>query len=187
MMWSMNDALLGVFMRSETQSKLKKIKLASTILRVACKVVLALIVIGFLMATIAILANRGGSVGYFDVWFRIGDLTFGQRALVLAISVVTSAVWFTCIFALHQLFGNFSHGDIFTRRSVHYLRLMGIACVLWGIMKILWVGLSRALSAHPLSSVQVSAEIIPIGIIVLIVAWFMDMAADMQEENELTV
>src|ERR1039457_3897984 len=65
MMWSMNDALLGVFMRSETQSKLKKIKLASTILRVACKVVLALIVIGFLMATIAILANRGGSVGFF--------------------------------------------------------------------------------------------------------------------------
>jgi len=102
-------------------------------------------------------------------------------------SVVTSAVWFTCIFALHQLFGNYSHADIFTRGSVHYLRLVGIACVLWGIMKILWVGLSRALSSHPLSSVQVSAEIIPIGIIVLIVAWFMDMATDLQEENELTV
>jgi hypothetical protein len=183
----MIDALLGVFMGPQTQSKLKKIKLAGTVLRMACKVVLALIVVGFLMATIALLANRGGSVGYFDVWFRIGDLTIGQRALVLAMSVATSGVWFTCIFALHQLFGNYSHGGIFTRGSVHYLRLMGIACVLWGIMKILWVGLSRALSAPPVSSVRVSAEIIPIGIIVLIVAWFMDMATDLQEENELTV
>jgi len=65
-------------MRPQTQLKLKKIKLASTVLRMACKVVLALIVIGFLMATIALLANRGGSVGYFGVWFRIGDLTIGR-------------------------------------------------------------------------------------------------------------
>ena len=88
---------------------------------------------------------------------------------------------------LHQLFGNYSRGEIFTRGSVHYLRQMGIACVLWGIMKVLWVGLSRSLSAHPLSPAQVSAETIPIGIIVLVVAWFMDMATDLQEENELTV
>jgi hypothetical protein len=54
-------------------------------------------------------------------------------------------------------------------------------------MKILWVGLSRALSANPLGPTQVSAEIIPIGIIILVVAWFMEMAVDLQEENELTV
>jgi len=34
---------------------------------------------------------------------------------------------------------------------------------------------------------QVSAEIIPIGILVIVVAWFMEMAVDLQEENELTV
>lgn len=174
-------------MRSDSQAKLKKIRRVSIILRALCKALLALIGIGFLMVTIALLANRGGRVGYFDVWFQISDLTFRQRALVLAMSIVTSGVWFACLYVLHQLFGNYSRGEIFTRGSVHYLRWMGIACVLWGIMKILWSGLSRLISAHTLSSVQVSAEIIPIGLIVLVVAWFMDIAADLQEENELTV
>ena len=64
---------------------------------------------------------------------------------------------------------------------------MGVACVLWGVMKVLWVGLERALAGTTPVPVQVSAEIIPIGLIVIVVAWFMDMAVDLQEENELTV
>jgi hypothetical protein len=174
-------------MRPENEAKLRKIRRISTLLRWVCKGLLALIVIGFVMATVALLANRGGSVGYFDVWFRIGDLTLGHRLLVLALSALTSAVWFMCIYHLHELFGNYSLGQIFTRGSVGHLRQLGIACVLWGAMKILWVGLSRALSANPLGPTQVSAEIIPIGIIILVVAWFMEMAVDLQEENELTV
>jgi hypothetical protein len=139
------------------------------------------------MTLITLLANRGGSVGYFDVWFRIGDLTTGGRLMVLALASLTSAVWVWCLYQLRQLFDNYSHGQIFTREAVGHLRQMGVACVLWGLMKILWVGLSRALSANPLSPTQVSAEIIPIGIIILVVAWFMDMAVDLQDENELTV
>ena len=111
----------------------------------------------------------------------------GHRLLVLALSAATSAVWFMCIFHLHELFGNYSLGQIFTRGYVGHLRQLGIACVLWGVMKILWVDLSRSLSANPLSPTQVSAEIIPIGIIILVVAWFMGLAVELQEENELTV
>ena len=58
---------------------------------------------------------------------------------------------------------------------------------MWGVMKVLWVGLSRALSAGPRRPVQVSAEIISMGNIILVVAWFMDIAVEMREENELTV
>jgi hypothetical protein len=174
-------------MRPENEARLRKIKRISTLLRWGCKGLLALIAIGFLMATVALLANRGGSVGYFDVWFRIGDLTLGHRLLVLALCALTSAVWFMCIYQLHELFGCYSRGQIFTREAVGHLRQMGIACVLWGVMKVMWVGLSHALSTQQLGPVQVSAEIIPIGIIVIVVAWFMDMAVDLQEENELTV
>lgn len=174
-------------MRPENEARLRKIRRVSSILRGVCKGLLVLIVIGFLMSTVALLANRGGSVGYFDVWFRIGELTLGHRLLVLALSALTSAVWFMCIYHLHELFGNYSLGEIFTQGSVGHLRQMGVACVLWGVMKILWVGLSRALSTNPLGPIQVSAEIIPIGIIILVVAWFMDMAVEMREENELTV
>jgi hypothetical protein len=64
---------------------------------------------------------------------------------------------------------------------------MGVACVLWGVTKVLWVGLSRALPGSGSGPAQVSAEIIPVGIIVIVVAWFMDMAVDLKEESELTV
>jgi hypothetical protein len=173
-------------MRPENEAKLEKIRRISKILRVVCKALFGLIAIGFLVATVALLANRG-SVGYFDVWFRVGDLSLGQRLLVLAMAALTSAVWFKCIFHLDRLFGNYSRGEIFTREAVGQLRQLGITCVMWGVMKVLWVGLSRALSANPHSPVEVSAEIIPIGIIILVVAWFMDMAVEMREENELTV
>jgi hypothetical protein len=174
-------------MRPENEVKLRKIRRISSLLRWVCKGLLALIVIGFVMATVALLANRGGSVGYFDVWFRIGDLGPGGRMLLLAMGAVTSAVWVWCIYQLHQLFGCYSQGQIFTRAAVSHLRQMGFACVLWGVMKVLWVGLAHALSMQPMAPVQVSAEIIPVGIIVIVVAWFMDMAVDLQEENELTV
>src|ERR1017187_1967188 len=174
-------------MRPENVARLRKIKRISDILRAVCKGLLALIVIGFLMATVALLANRGGSVGYFDVWFRISDLTLGRRLVVLAMSVLTSAVWFTCIYHLHQLFGNYSLGEIFTGGSVGHLRKVGIACVFWGVMKVLWVGLSHTLSTSSPNAAQVSAEMIPVGIIVIVVAWFMEMAVEMHEENELTV
>jgi hypothetical protein len=166
---------------------LRKIRRISGFLRGFCKVLLVLIAIGYLMALVALLANRGGSIGYFDVWFRVGDLTAWGRLLVVAMSTLTSAVWVWCIYQLHQLFGSYSEGHIFTREAVGHLRQMGVACVLWGVMKVLWVGLERALAGTTPVPVQVSAEIIPIGLIVIVVAWFMDMAVDLQEENELTV
>jgi Protein of unknown function (DUF2975) len=174
-------------MRPENEARLRKIRRMSMVLRWFCKGLLALIVVGFLLAAGALLANRGGSIGYFDVWFRVGDLSLGHRLMVLALSAATSAVWFACIYQLHQLFGNYSVGEIFTRGSVGHLRLMGVACVLWGVMKIAWMGLGHALSANPSGPAQVTAETIPIGIIILVVAWFMDIAVDLQEENELTV
>ncbi len=174
-------------MRPENEARLRKIRRVSGILRMACKGLLALIVIGFLLVAGTLLANRGGSIGYFDVWFRVGDLSLGYRMAVLAMSAATSAVWFACIYQLHQMFGNYSRGEIFTREAVDHLRQMGVACVLWGVMKVLWVGLARVLLGSGAAPAQVSAEIIPIGIIVIVVAWFMDMAVDLQEENELTV
>ncbi|HUD21967.1 MAG TPA: DUF2975 domain-containing protein [Acidobacteriaceae bacterium] len=174
-------------MRPENEARLRKIRRISGILRAGCKGLLVLIVIGYLMALVAVLADRGGSVGYFDLWFRISDLTPSGRLLVVAMSTLTSAVWMWCIYQLHQLFGNYSRGEIFTREAVGHLRQLGVACVLWGVMKIGWVGVLCALSTRPMGPMQVGAEIIPIGLLVIVAAWFMDMAVDLQEENELTV
>jgi hypothetical protein len=37
------------------------------------------------------------------------------------------------------------------------------------------------------SSFEANTDTVPIGMILFAVAWFMDMAVDLQEENELTV
>ncbi len=174
-------------MRPENEARLGKIQRISWILRVVCKVFLVLIAIGYLMALVDVLANRGGSVGYFDLWFRIADLTARGRLLLVAMSTLTSAVWMWCIYQLHQLFGNYSRGEIFTREAVGHLRQLGDACVLWGVMKDGWAGVARVWLGSGAAPAQVSAEIIPIGILVIVVAWFMEMAVDLQEENELTV
>lgn len=174
-------------MRSENESRLRKITQVSKGLRAACTGFLWLIVLQFGMAAFALLLNRGGSVGYFDEWFRVDALTLRQRMLVLSMSATASGIMFLCLYQLRQLFGNYSHGEIFTRESVGHLRRLGVTCVLWGVTKVVWVGLWHVLTVHTPHSFQVSAEAIPIGVIILVVAWFMEMAVEMREENELTV
>jgi hypothetical protein len=53
-------------------------------------------------------------------------------------------------------------------------------------MNFLWV-LSLALSAHPASTFQGHADSLAIGTIIIVIAWFMDMAVDLREENDLTI
>ncbi|MGB9407160.1 MAG: DUF2975 domain-containing protein [Terracidiphilus sp.] len=93
---------------------------------------------------------------------------------------------FKCFYHLHQLFGNYSRGEIFTRESVGQLRQFGIACLLWGVMNFFWV-LSLALSAHPAKTFQAHFDSFAIGAIIIVIAWFMDMAVELREENELTI
>jgi hypothetical protein len=77
-------------------------------------------------------------------------------------------------------------GLIFTRESVSQFRQFGIACLLWGVMNFLW-RLSLALSVHPSKSFRGHTDSFVIGIIIIVIAWFMDMAVDLREENELTI
>lgn len=174
-------------MRSHNEAKLIKIAQISKGLQAACTGFLWLVVLQFATAAVALLFNRGGNVGYFDEWLRVRELTLGHRMLVLAMSAMTSGIMFLCLSQLRRLFGSYSHGEIFTRESVGHLRRLGVTCVLWGVTKVLWAGLWHVLTPNQPHSFQVSADTIPIGIIILVVAWFMDMAVEMHEENELTV
>jgi hypothetical protein len=174
-------------MRPDNEAKLVKVKKISRGLKAACKGAMWLVVLQLGMAAIALLVNRGGSVGYFDEWFRVEELTLRSRMLVLAMSAVASGIMFLGLYQLQQLFGNYSRGEIFTRESVGTLRRLGVTCVLWGVAKVFWGGLWHLLSPHAPHSFQVSADAIPIGVIILVVAWFLDMAVEMREESELTV
>jgi len=132
-------------------------------------------------------AARVGGINYSDMAFQSSDLTLGHRLLLIAMTCLRFGVLFTCFYRLHQLFGDYSRGEIFIRDSVGQLRQFGVACLLWGVVNFLWDGLWFGILANPTRSFQGHFEAFGIGAILIVIAWFMDMAVDLREENELTI
>ena len=174
-------------MRPENEAKLKKVQRISGVLQGFCKGFQVLVVLGFGLVSLALFTSRGGSVGYFNRLLRPDQLTVGQRLVVLAMSALASGVMFRCVSQLRQLFSNYSRGEVFTRGSVGVLRQLAITCIAWGVIKVAWVGMWWAFTPVRPSSFEANSDTVPIGMILFAVAWFMDMAVDLQEENELTV
>ena len=172
-------------MQPEIQAKLQKIKKASIIFRVICKGLLALITLVGLICAVCVACGASG-ISYDNMIFSTAELTLGHRLILGAVTALTFGILFKCFYHLHRLFGNYSRGEIFTRESVGQLRKFGIACLLWGVMSFLWVA-SLALSAHPMKSFQAHFDAFAIGAIIIVIAWFMDMAVDLREENDLTI
>jgi len=174
-------------MRPENQVRLEKIEKFSGILRVICNLLMALVTLAFLAGCIALLVNKGGAIRYFHVSFAIGELTLRGRLILLVLNVLTFGILFKCFFHLRQLFGNYSRGEIFTTESSVQIRQLGNACVMWGGLNILWTFLPLVLSSHPPRSFEGSLDFVVIGLIIIAISWFMEMAAEIKEENELTV
>jgi hypothetical protein len=172
-------------MRPETQTKFQRIKKVSIIFRAICKGLLALFTLLGLSAVIVMTFGVGG-INYDGVMFRTAELTLGHRLILGAMTAVTCGVLLKCVYHLHRLFGNYSRGEIFTHDSVGQLRKFGIACLLWGVTSFLWL-LSLAVSTHPAQPFPAHADSLAIGAIIIVIAWFMDMAVDFREENELTI
>jgi hypothetical protein len=172
-------------MRSEIQSKLQKIKKVSAILRAICKALLALITLLGVCFVVSVVFGIV-VINYDNTILRTAELTLGHRLTLGVVSILTLAVLLKCFYHLDRLFGNYSRGEIFTRGSVGQLRQFGIACLLWGVMNFLW-HLSLVMSTKPAKSFQGHADSLAIGIIIIMIAWFMDMAVDLREENDLTI
>jgi hypothetical protein len=172
-------------MQTDTQAKLQKIKKVSIIFRVICKVLLALVALLGLCGVLCVAFGVGG-INYDNVLFQTAGLPLGRRVILSVVTALAFGVLFKCFYHLHRLFGNYSRGEIFTRESVGQLRQFGISCLLWGVVNFLWVS-SLALSAHPARTFHGHADSLAIGTVIIVIAWFMDMAVDLREENELTI
>jgi hypothetical protein len=177
--------LKGDFMKSETQAKLQKIKKVSSIFRMICKVLLALFAVVGVLCAVCV-AYGVGDINIDNMIFSTAGLTLSLRLLLGAVTAVAFGTLIKCIYHLHLLFGNYSRGEVFTRESVRQLRKFGVACLLWGVMSFLWV-LSLALTANPMKTFQAHFDSFVIGAIIIVIAWFMDIAVDLREENDLTI
>jgi len=136
---------------------------------------------------------------------------FGRLVLGTYIALRWGAM-FLCVYHLHRLLGNYSRGEIFSGDSGRQIRQWGIACVLWGTAEFLWVFVPGLLLPHPVGvhtpgyatvypgPVRAGlffvngmvvrfhgGELMLTGLIIVAISWFMAMAVEMREENELTV
>ena len=100
---------------------------------------------------------------------------------------VMGAVLVKCIFHLHRLLDNYSRAEIFTAGSARQIRQLGITCILWGGLNFVFAFLPLVISAHSPRSYEGNVQSVAIGLIILVISWFMEMAAELHEENELTI
>src|SRR6185437_506780 len=124
-------------MTPQNEIRLRRIKRMSLVLRCVCKYVLGALIFST-AAVVFALTREGGSIGFFDLWFKVADLTPANRVLIGAMGVATFGVLFKCFYHLHSLMTNYSRAEIFTVQSASHIRKTGIFCALFGATQILW-------------------------------------------------
>jgi len=175
-------------MKPETEKRLKKIKRMSNVLRVVCQVGMVILTCVFLVAMVAILIGRGSICFADNCSLPLAPLTVPARLVLAVVSAFGIAVGFKGFYHLYRLLGNYGRGDIFTTDSAVQIRRLGITVLLWYGACILWAFTAVALSPTTLPfSVQFHSDSLVIGPIIIVISWFMEMAAEMREENELTI
>ena len=166
-------------MRPENEARLRKIRWVSWILRVICAVIL-----GLFLLVLGIFAVM------FCVWGFPNDFgSGGTRVVVVGVLVVLMGLLLKCLYHLYRLLGNYSRGEIFTTGSAEQIRQWGIAWAVLGGVKFAIRFLPRVVLSHmngPSEGLDGLDEVLS-GLIIVAISWFMAMAAEMREEQELTV
>jgi hypothetical protein len=179
-------------MRPENEARLKKVQAISGLLRAVCTAFLVLTAINGLVI-----------VAYI---FFVHGAPMRSRTLGAAHFAVPWAGMFFSLYYLLRLLGNYSRGEIFTRDSAMQICRWGLVCVLWGALQFAEIYVPWAVWAHPAAIAasdrqNYGAEVkdrlmdwqehgggrMVNGLIIVAISWFMEIAAEMREENELTV
>ena len=179
-------------MRPENEARLQKIQRVSRFLRGVCKVILGLFVLVFILILGALVAagwiDNEIYVGFNGVSFDVRDLTVCGRLAVGALSAVVLGILFKGVYHLHRLLGNYSRGEFFTVDSAVQIRQWGVCYLLWSGANLIWPFMPHLISGAAVKpGVDIDLIVLTNGVILIVLSWFMEMAAEMREEQELIV
>ena len=148
-----------------------------------------LAVIAFVLVAVVVASLAGaGTAAAFNIAIPLNPLTFPQRLIAAAIAAFASGVLLKGLYHLQRLFGSYARGEIFTIENAGQIRQLGITALLWAVANILWiVTAALLLGEHSPHSFPFRADSIVTGLIVIALSWFMKMAAELREENDLTI
>jgi hypothetical protein len=173
-------------MRPESEKRLKKIQRISKVLRSICKVLLVLMICAFPFIIGEILAGSGPLLLHNPV--ELATLAPSSRLVFAAIGALVIAVKLKGTYHLYRLFGNYATGNIFTTESAGQIRQLGITVLLWfGVNILLDVTAIAFVRPSPTHGIQFHFDSLITGFVIIVISWFMQMGAEMREENELTI
>jgi hypothetical protein len=104
---------------------------------------------------------------------------FNIPAVVLVLTFLKGGLFFAGALILFWLLDLFEAGKFFTAEIVHYINLLGwLVLADWVVNRIL-DGLAKGLCPDPVG--------LAVGLLIVLIAWIMDEARKIQEEQDLTV
>ncbi len=140
-----------------------------------------------LATTISILAGWSAHIDYQGQSYVPSVMALQPRVILAVVVVITAAVLLKALHHLRRLANNYARREIFTADSARQVRQVGLSCVLWGVVKVVWTFLPLALSANQPAVYNASTDSILMGVIIVGLSWFAEMAAALREENDLTI
>ena len=167
--------------------KLRKIERVSFFVRAVCTALYIPVAVIAIAATVSILAGWSAHISYEGQTFVPSDLTLPSRLILAVVGLATAAVLVKALHHLRCLSSNYMRREIFTTDSARQIRQFGYSCMLWGVVKLVWVYLPLLIPAHRLSGYNATVDPILIGVVIVGMSWFAEMAAALREENDLTV
>ena len=177
-------------MSPRVEARLEKVKRMSRSVRRACYWLMGLVL---LMATVGVLGRLALPCDPNGVLAPCGELSSQALTFLFVALIGSVALALTGLYRLARLFGNYSRGEIFTRGSVREIRLLSYVAVAYVVFQfVLFVAM---LSLNAGGANEWPSELrfdLPLGpalvaTLLTLLAWVMDVGAELREENELTV
>jgi hypothetical protein len=174
-------------MQTEMEIKLKKIKTASSILWQCSGLALALLPPIVIVFDAIVLAGGYTDFDFLDTTYPVAAASFRSRLALIIVSNLWLAVKLKRMYHLFKLFGNYSCGEVFTRGSARQIRQIGVTGLLLLPVSILCQFVPAGLMARPTHALGYGIDDALAGVVVIAISWIMELAAELQEETELTV
>jgi hypothetical protein len=182
-------------MNPRVEARLERVKRISRSAKRACYWLMGLVL---LMATVTVLGRLtlpgSPSCAVYGVQAPWCGALSSQALTFLVVALIGSvALALTGLYRLARLFGNYSRGEIFTRGSVREIRMLSYIAVAYVVFQFGLFVAMLSLNAGGLDGWPRELTFdLPLGpalvaTLLTLLAWVMDVGAELREENELTV
>jgi len=182
-------------MSPAVEARLEKVKRISRGMKRACYWLMGLILLIASLTVLATLTLPGSPSCIAQGVQAPGCAELSPQALTFLLVALVGgvALALTGLYRLARLFGNYSRGEIFTRGSVREIRLLSYVAIAYVVFQFVLFIAMLSLNAGGAEAWPLQLRFdLPIGpalvaTLLTLLAWIMDVGAELREENELTV